>query len=241
MEQGEEPPVRPSSPNSGHPFGPHQQVDMLSSIISFLVLGLTALPVIGLLILLAASFRVLLSFLFGSGRSRVKVIEMREVFGPERTFSVMVPAHWLNKSDEEYFHISASESGPSLTGMVWRIDSQISFRQFADARFSGVADMKFFKQVGKEFQLENGSVARSYAGFWPGDRKMTSYTVVCLAAEGIAVTLSLMTARRDYRANSLFYRSLLSSLRVQPASASPASASDERPLEPKPTPPPHAC
>lgn len=210
---------------------------MLSSITSFLVLGLTALPVIGLLILLATSFRALLSFLFGAGKSRVKVIEMREVFGPERTFSVMVPTHWLNKSEEEYFHLSASENGPNLTGTVWRFDPQISFRQFADARFAGVAaGMKFFKQVGKEFQLENGSVARNYAGFWPGDRKMTSYIVVCLAAEGIAVTLSLMTARRDYRANSLFYRRLLSSLRVQPA-----SASDERPLEPNPTPPPQAC
>lgn len=181
---------------------------------------------IGVLTLMVIGFRALLTFLLGTRKSKDKVIEMREVFGQQRTFSVMAPVHWLDRSDEEYFHISASENGPSLTGGAWRYDQQTSLRQFADARFAGVDGMKFFNQVGKEFQLENGSIVREYAGFWPGDRKMTSYIVVCSAAEGIAVNLSLSTARRDYRANRFFYRRLLSSLRILPA-----SAGEDRPLE----------
>ncbi len=169
---------------------------------------------IGVITLLAIGFRALLSILFGTRKSKDMVIEMREVFGQQRTFSVMAPVHWLDKSEEEYFHITASENGPSLTGGVWRFDQQTSLRQFADARFAGVGELKFFKQVGKEFRLENGSIAREYAGFWPGDRKMTSYIVVCSAAEGIAVNLSLSTARRDYRENRVFYRKMLASLQV---------------------------
>ena len=152
-------------------------------------------------------------------------VEMRQVFGPDAAFSIMVPMHWLDRSQTDRLAINAPGDGPALAGSAWRMDEEVSLRQFADARFAGVKDMRLYSQVGKEYTLaENGSLIREYQGRWQGDRKTTSYVVACLGAGSVRVSVTLTTDQRDYRKNRPFYRRMLASLQVHAAPAGGAVA-----------------
>ncbi len=147
--------------------------------------------------------------------STERVVEMRQVFGPDAAFSIIVPLHWLDCSKADRLAVTAAVDGPALSGSAWRSDEAVSLRQFADARFSGVKDMRIYNQIGKEYILaENGSLVREYQGRWPGDRSTTSYIVACLGGGAVRVAVTLTTDQRDYHQNRSFYLRMLASLQV---------------------------
>ncbi|GEM_PF-2206288 len=143
------------------------------------------------------------------------VMEMREVFGPDATFSIMAPVDWVDQSQAERLVINAPEGGPALVGSAWRVDEEVSLRSFAAARFAGVEDMRIYDQVEKEFILaKNDSLVREYQGRWPGDRKKTSYLVACLCAGSIRVSVTLTADQRCFQKDRPFFLKMLASARI---------------------------
>lgn len=188
----------------------------MSPFLGYLAVGLAALSTIGVLTMIVTGARGLYFRIFGQKMAKAEEILMREVFGQERSFSVMIPADWRNLSEDEHFHVSASSDGPNLTGSAWRFADRTSLQDFAVARFKGAEALSHFKPVGKEFFLENGAIGRHYEGIWPGERKMTSYIVVCLINGKLAANLSLMLDSRLWRKNKVFYLRMLSTLQLHP-------------------------
>ncbi len=99
-------PLRPPSPSSASHTGRR-----LSSLLGFTVLGLSLLSTIGLLTMVWIGVRALVRLAFGRRGTDGAEILMRQVFGPERCFSIMVPAQWSDDSVDEYFHVSAGRDG----------------------------------------------------------------------------------------------------------------------------------
>jgi hypothetical protein len=144
-----------------------------------------------------------------------KRVELREFLGPDAAFSIMAPTNWLDASKTDRLAINAPDDGPALSGSAWLVSQEVTQRQFADARFEAVKEMHLYSQVGDEYSItDNGSLVREYQGRWPGDRKMTSYVVICLCAGSAGVAVTLTSDLRDYRKNRSFYRAIFASLQV---------------------------
>lgn len=161
-------------------------------------------------------FSLLLAFFGMNAQPAEEVIEMRQRFGPENTFSIMAPSNWVDGQGDR-FSVNAPNNGPSLGGNAVRIPSRPEFKEYADARIRGVTEMGIYKQVGDERSLTpEGGVIREYEGIWPGDDFVTYYVVACQNAEDIYAAVALVTTKDDFTKNRVFYETMLSTFEVHP-------------------------
>jgi len=189
------------------------------------------LQALGVICLVAFTLRFLFLLPFRARRKRDVVI--REIYGPGRSFSILVPADWQNKSEGEFFFVGGDGDGPVLAGAAWHFERLVEMRPFADVRFDGVGAIGVYKQRGREFLLQNGGIGREYVGMSVADRKRRSYVVACFVAGTYGVEITLTTTRKDYRSNRARYLEMFASLRIlgvnkqvsdQTAETAPASA-----------------
>lgn len=144
-----------------------------------------------------------------------KIVEMRQRFGPEKSFSIMAPADWIDGVED--FSINAPNDGPSLGGVAYRFPTHPPLKEFSDARFQGVMEMGMYKQVGSERPLTSkGGVVREYQGVWPGDKFVTYYVIACLNAGSTYAAAAMTTTKKDWKKNQIFYEEMLSTFEVYP-------------------------
>lgn len=149
---------------------------------------------------------------FGAGAEK-KVAEMTRFFAPRGEFSVMAPANWVAAADR--FNVTAPNNGPSLSGMVYRVDRRPGLKEFADSWFEGVNKMGIYKQVGEDRATENASgVFREYEGVWPSDTFVTYNVVAFRNAGRNYACVQLVTSKSDYIKNRSFYEKLLSTFEM---------------------------
>lgn len=127
------------------------------------------LQALGVICLVAFTLRFLFLLPFRARRKRDVVI--REIYGPGRSFSILVPADWQNKSEGEFFFVGGDGDGPVLAGAAWHFERLVEMRPFADVRFDGVGAIGVYKKRGREFLLQNGGIGREYVGMSVADRK----------------------------------------------------------------------